>query len=851
MLTGNYRRQALALAVVAALCTMGATQVHAQDATAATGNDNTNADKEPKKVTTLDQIKVTAQKREEVLQNVPVTMTTLPTQLLHDNGVHDIKDLQYLVSDLSVTSTSSQSQTTARIRGVGTVGDNPGLESSVGIVVDGVYRARNGVAFGDLGVLDQVEVLKGPQGTVFGKNTSAGLINVTTKAPTFNEEGYAELTVGNYNAAGVDAYYSNAIGKNAAFNIYVVDRKRDGFNDVNTGVGPRTQTDDGDQDFHSIRSQLLLTPSKDVEVRLIGDYTHSNENCCVGVTTVNGPTAPLVNALAGGNGVINVADPSQRLAFANRSTAQDTVDKGLSAEINWITPWLNNATFTSITSYRDWDSTNGQDLDYSGADIWYRAPGPDSAVHFRTVTQEFRLTGTAGRFDWMGGLYFDNEHLKRTDSITLGEAYEPYLSTAVLSGIAGAFPPGLVNTANAATFLSQAAGLPFGTDFVGKATQDAWHQDAKSTAGFGNVTFHATDALDFTAGARFTHEDKELDSSYTNPTGGQACGIALTNPLAVAGALAARGVPAPFIAAIVPTVIGNMCLPWTNPLFNGLTTQQDRSENEWSGTLKVAYRFNDTVMAYLSGARGYKAGGFNLDRVQSNTGLSSGTAGIIPVTDTSFPGEFVNSFELGSKTTWQDGNLLLNGALFHSSYTGFQLNSFLGTSYVVRSIPHLRTEGFDADLLWQTKITGLSVQSSATYTHAKYGHDLLPDAELALLPGNTASFAPKWQATTSIAYQWNFAHNLLGRLSVGAKYTTEYNTGSDLAPEKEQPSYTLVDARLAIGAKDKSWTVELWGENLTNRTYTQVSFDAPLQTGSYDAFLGNPRTYGVTVRLGF
>src|SRR5690606_23460430 len=134
-------------------------------------------------------------------------------------------------------------------------------------------------------------------------------------------------------------------------------------------------------------------------------------------------------------------------------------------------------------------------------------------------------------------------------------------------------------------------------------------------------------------------------------------------------------------------IAGYMCLPWANIAHHGRNVDQSRTEKEWSGTLKLAYNWSDDVMTYLSAARGYKAGGFNLDRVQSSDGLSSGTQGITPVDDTSFPGEFVDSYELGAKTTWADGNLLFNVALFHQTYEDFQLNSFLGTSFVVRSIP--------------------------------------------------------------------------------------------------------------------------------------------------------------------
>ncbi|WP_179297682.1 TonB-dependent receptor plug domain-containing protein, partial [Klebsiella pneumoniae] len=175
---------------------------------------------------------------------------TLSEEALENAGVRDIKDLQILTPGLTVTSTSNEASTTARIRGVGTVGDNPGLESSVGVVIDGVYRPRNGVSFGDLGELQRIEVLKGPQGTLFGKNTSAGVTMIITEAPRFAPGFGGELTAGNSGARGVAASVTGpGAGDTLAGRLYVAKRERDGFYDVVTGKGPRAEREDNDQNF--------------------------------------------------------------------------------------------------------------------------------------------------------------------------------------------------------------------------------------------------------------------------------------------------------------------------------------------------------------------------------------------------------------------------------------------------------------------------------------------------------------------------------------------------------------------------------------------------------------------------
>lgn len=864
-------RRILMVAMLAAL----GTPVYAQSADKADKPEK--SDKSGKKEpTTLDAVTVVAQKREEKLQDVPIVVTSLPAQLLQQNGVHDIKDMQFLVPGFTVTSSQNEASTTVRIRGIGTVGDNVGLESSVGVVIDGVYRPRNGVGFGDLGEIDHIEVLKGPQGTLFGKNTSAGVVNVITKRPEFKQSGDAEMTFGNYGAWGVAGSYNDAINDKAAFRVYAAARGRDGFQDVYTGNGPREQNDDMDQNFHTFRGQLLLLPSDTVDVNISTDYTKRNENCCAAVPIVVGTTAPLINAIAGGKGIAAPTDdPFNRVAYSNRGTQQYMKDKGISAEVNWTTPWFNQATVTSITALRDWNSINGTDLDFTAADIFYRNPDRDeSFTAFHTFSQELRMAGSTDRADWLVGLFYSDENLGRNNSYRMAPGYETFLSSLVFNGLAPSIRAmGLpINNPNPAAFLSQVAGVSNG--FAGLSALDRYKQNDQSIALFTNDTWHATDAFDITLGLRYTHEKKELDSYLSDPNGNLACSAVLANPAArVAAGLAAQGVPinalspaqrAALLGALAPQIVGRMCLPWSDPLFAATPhTYQERSESEWSGTLKGAYRWNEHWMTYVSAARGYKAGGFNLDRAASSDGTPSGGAGVKPVYDTSFPGEFVNSYELGAKSTWMGGNLLLNGTLFYQDYTDFQLNSFLGTGFVVRSIPQVVSKGVDADLLWKPA-QGWMVQAGLTYADTRYGDHIpgvdfvAPAGAMYKLPGSRLSYAPEWSGTASATYDMNIGSRWMARFNLGAKYQSSYNTGSDLDVEKIQHPYTLVNARVGFGPRDNHWMIELWGENVTNAHYYQLGFDMPLQTASstpydprnsYGAILGAPATYGLTLRI--
>src|SRR6202167_832386 len=238
---------------------------------------------------TLTEIIVTAQKREQNIQDVPISVIALSAQQLKDSGVSDIKDMTALTPGLTVTSTTDENSTTARIRGIGTVGDNPGLESSVGVVIDGVYRPRNGVGFGDLGEIEQIEVLEGPQGELFGKNNDAGVINIVTKRPSTTFGVTAEATGGNYNDREINASVTGPLGNISAARFYVGYQKRDGFLDVNDGLGPNSASTIDNRNMYTMRGQYLITPNDAVNFLLIADYSKRNESCCGAVPEADGP----------------------------------------------------------------------------------------------------------------------------------------------------------------------------------------------------------------------------------------------------------------------------------------------------------------------------------------------------------------------------------------------------------------------------------------------------------------------------------------------------------------------------------------------------------------------------------
>ncbi len=769
---------------------------------------------------TVDEIIVTAQKRSQSLQDVPIVVTAVSGQLLRDTGVRDIKDLTLLTPGLLVTSTTGENVTTARIRGVGTVGDNPGLESSVSVVIDGVYRPRNGVGFGDLGELERIELLKGPQGTLFGKNSSAGVINIISAKPSRTLEAHSEVTAGNYGAFAASQSISGPLGDNAAGRLYVAVRNRDGFYDVKTGgtASTRGSTEGADQNVYTGRLQLLFEPSDTLDLRLIVDYSKRDEDCCVSVGINNNATQAILAAVSGAKAADS--NPFARVAYSNRPTPQKITDKGASLEANWDIDGLGGATLTSITAARSWNSLNGIDADFSTADLAYRADDGSFFTKFKQFSQELRLAGSGGGLTWLVGGFYADENLDFNQSFLLGRNLEPYLGLA----LSGGTNPALV---------SQLAARPFGTLIVpGTGQIDTFDQSSKSFAVFTNNSY-AMGGLELTVGLRYTVEDKDLDAQYINTHLGAVCSATLARAPQITAAL----------GAATPTYIGTICAPFNDPAFNNLTTQQSRKEKEWSGTVKAAYRFNRQVLSYVSYARGYKAGGFNLDRARNGVGSARA--------DTSFPGEFVDSYEGGVKSTLFGRSLLANASVFHQTFKGFQLNTFTGISFIVDSIPKVTSKGVDADMVWFTPVEGLSFQGGVTYAVTEYGKFAPRTGISPRLPGARISFAPMWSATLSGTLERPISDKLVFRSNLGMKYTSSYNTGSDLNPGKLQKELALFNARIGIGGKDKGWTLEAWAQNLTNQDYYQVVFDAFAQTGQLNAFLGQPRTYGATLRFDY
>jgi iron complex outermembrane recepter protein len=924
------KRQLMVACAGSALMLALAMPAHAQDVTAA----STEQDVQEQEVG--GSIVVTAQGRSQILADVPVAVSAVNAESLALSGANDIRQLNQLAPSLLVSSTGSEANGSARIRGIGTVGDNPGLESSVVTFIDGVYRSRSGIGLNELGEIDRIEVLRGPQGTLGGRNSSAGLISIISKQPEFTFGGSAEATYGNYDfwrfGVGLTGPIVSDVLAARIDGVYV---KRDGFyND------PANNTTINDRDRYFVRGQLLFQPNSDIDVRLIADYSKRDENCCaatyVGRTVnpfignLNNPV-PSVNAgnttFGNGNNIINILTAlGQNPAAFNqgysrnvsvtpgRDYASNSEDYGFSGQVDWS---FGDTTLTSITAYRNYYNTQASDTDYGTADLLYNGGGDSNSRLFRTFTQEVRLQGSAfdGRLDWLVGGFYLDEKIKVNSDLRFGTQYGRFAACRIISGggLAGLYSPtspGCVAPGVGPATLAAAGSPDIAAGFLLLdslndlgSIQDTYRQNTQSFAAFTHNIIHITDSLDLTLGLRYTDESKKFAASFTNDNTVCTRLQATVSDEAFTGNATQQ--------ALGQALLGLGCQGNSTAELNGVSISDERNESEFTGTAILSYKITPDLLLYGSFSRGYKAGGFNLDRSALKppvfTFASRGGAQAL-VGNLQFDPETVNAFEVGAK--YATGPFSLSVAAFRQEFKNFQLNTFDGTVFIVQNVNGCTTDlgGADRD---QSKFTGapnfnpaaaasgacatddlgygvlsqgveleaqivpvrdLRIAMGFTYAETKFRDNLVGNASgaplnqaLRKLPGDNLSNAPEIVVTSSVGWTPQLGNSgLSGLFYVDGRLAGDYNTGSDLFPQKEQDGFFILNARVGIRGPAQRWALEFWGQNLLNKDYAQVAFNSPFQEGAttaafqdpqypggrqiFSQFLAEPRTYGVTLR---
>jgi len=873
-----------------------------------------------------DEIIITAQGRRQVLQDVPIAVTAVGAQEMQNSGATDIRQLNQLAPSLLVSSTGSEANGSARIRGIGTVGDNPGLESSVAVFIDGVYRSRSGIGLNELGEIDRVEVLRGPQGTLFGRNASAGLINIISARPAYEPEAYGELTIGNYDLRRVSGGVTGGLSDTVAARLDAVFVKRDGFY-----KDPANDTTLNNRNRVFTRGQLLFEPNDALTIRLIGDYTWRKERCCGAVYiddsvnddigNLNEIADPLIQpgSVPGrtndsGNNIVNVLrDLGQDLdalhsgyrrvvsVTPGRDYTGKTIDFGFSGQVDYD---LGAVNLTSISAYRHYDSDQGGDLDYSTVDILYRDPG-GSGRRFNTLSQELRLNGSllGEKLDWLVGAFYAHEDLKVTDNLRFGEDYGRFATCRIVSpgGLSALYSP------NNPTCMSVGAlPIPLRPPLFGPAsplvyqafqnlenldglgsTEDVYNQTSRNWALFTHNIFHVTPQFDVTVGLRYTNERKKFDATFGNNNNICVANQALVGPFVnPASPVFQTGT----LYNISEALLRLSCQGNSTAELNGVSIHDRKSEGKLTGTGVVSYKPNDDLLFYGSYSRGYKAGGFNLDRsALKNPTVSFASQGGAQalVGNLQFDPETVDAFEIGGK--YSAGGITFNVAVFRQDFSNFQLNTFDGSVFIVQNIngcsenlggldrdqsinpgapnflppviqpggaynidPAAGTGVCDKDNVgWGVRSQGVELEMAArvmddvrvnlglTYADTKYRKNLVGtdngaplSPALRVLPGQNISNAPEVVATGALAWTPRIGSSgLRGLFYVDARYTDGYNTGSDLFPQKFQESYTVVNGRIGVRGPEDRWSLEFWGQNIFDKDYAQVAFNTPFQQG--------------------
>lgn len=758
----------------------------------------------------LEEVVVTAQKRTQNLQDVPVAVTAFTGEMLRESGIRDMFELSAIAPSLTVDQTQTSSNTSFGIRGIFTSTQNFGLESSVGLYVDGVYRSRQGSMINNMVDIASIEVLRGPQGTLFGRNTPAGAILIDSVAPDFEGTGYVEGSAGDYGLLDINAAKSVTVIEDVlALRFTGFNMDRDGTVDA---IGNVIQQDNAinDRNRWGLRFQALYTPNDDLTLRFIGDHSEVDEKCCAvgnwenNFYTQNPPppeesgTDLTVQDQLGGTVPLGSDFYDYKVSTSFKPESENT-DEGLSLQADWQTDYF---LVTSISAYRKHDAKDRIDADFYDIDALVRT----NDLQQEQYSQELRISGDLfdDKLNYVTGLYYFYQTLDSETETIVGE--DTYILASAFVGID---PP-----------------LPQSYFPPGSLARNVADQTHYSTAIFGQADYHLTDQLVLTAGLRWTFENKDMNNTFTeDPTPAPAGFYGLTE-------LAPR-----------------------EPV------DENFDESKTTGTLKLSWFMNDQTMFYASYGTGYKAGGVNTDRTPPNV-------------DTVFDPETAESYELGMKAEFPDQALRVNVALHKTDTDDLQTISFQGGGFALDNAGTAETYGGELDVLWMptanTTITlgyaynhaeysdfengpcwsGTPWQTSTPDPDTNYDEDGVPTGSCDR-SGGMVSGNPENVVAITANQQFRITDSIGGFVHGEYIWTDERMTDVNNDPEKLDGSYDVVNLR--AGAVYEPWntTLTFWGRNVFDAEATTTIADAVAQTGRFIAYYKEPATWGATLRWDF
>ena len=768
---------------------------------------------------TLDRIIVTAQSREQELQDVPIALQVIDAQVIDDVAAEDMGDLDSFVPGLVVDSLQP-TQPSFELRGISTDDFGIGTDPAVGVYVDGVYAGRGGGVLLPFTDVERIEVLKGPQGTLFGRNTAAGAISIITRKPGNEQEARAKLRLGNRGKQYFEAMVNQPVGEESAFRINGLFNHGNGWiDDAVTGEHLNPENN------WATRAAFRTRFSDNTSAVVSWDHESLDQRAQVSTGIVALPPAPATPTLP--------LDESAYLDPRKIPTTNDAVGSNEFRRFDGVTLIVDHffewGSLTSTTSWRDYDSANAA-VDEDGTnrlDLYVDSTNTESNS---SVYQEFKFNGSTDRLDWVAGASYFKESADQTSEVN---TYTDAVDTIVRN-------LGMAPTPTGTLFgyvdqQLQAFGIPvtlMGHHWNERFTNTA---DTRAYALFGDVIWHATDRLNLTFGLRYTRDEK--DFSWLNTQRSAPTLDAALDQLDAMGFFALAGIPRETfvfdVAFIDPPAMLN----------KGVLNKTSQSWTDLSPRFVVDYHFNDDTMGYASLAKGYKAGGFNSLQI-----------------DSEFDNEDVWNFETGIKQAFPDLRLSYNASAFYYVYDNRQAVRLDMTTAIPRYVvdtSDLEAFGVDFDTRWQAT-DGLALDFNASYIDSTYKDYVTPEG---IDVSGQPTGIPKWSAAIGIDYLWrmndagdlrfNLRHAYRGATRCSDESQSQGTCGISQALDLGE-SRQLTNARIAWTAPQGHWTWALYGRNLLDNQYiNSLGTYGKTVLGTVGARVTEPRTYGIEVGVQF
>jgi iron complex outermembrane receptor protein len=767
-------------------------------------------------------IVVTARRRAETAQQVPLAISVVGGDHIDNTGAFNVGRLQQLTPTLQFYS-SNPRNSSVNIRGIGApLGlTNDGIEQGVGIYVDDVYMARVASATFDFLDVKQIEVLRGPQGTLYGKNTTAGAINITSRQPTFDFEGRAEVTIGNLGFKQAKAAVSGPLSDTVAARLAISSTSRRG-----TIYNVKTNTYVNEQDNLGLRGQLLFRPNEKLDITLAGDYSHQNPECCAQIYVRTGLTQRALNRqYAALTAAQNYAVPStnafDRLTDVDADLNAENTIGGTSLRAKLDTDF---GTLTSITAWRFWRWKPANDRDFLGLPITTKSNNPSQQDQF---TQEFRFSRESKHLDIVLGAFGFSQSIRTQGIQQQGSAASAFL---LAPSSALSKDPSVLNglTANNnIRFTNQSAAL------------------------FGQVSWKINDQLTLQPGVRLNYDKKHANYSSV-VTDGQG-NLVLFSPTQTARQTAQLGVLAPqaFIA--------------------------DFSAWNFSYDFTASYKITPDIQAYATYARSFKSGGINLNGVPAD---ANGNPILVAAT---VKPETVNHYEVGIKTQFWDRKATFNVAAFRTDIANYQAQVTNGQLGVLRgylaNAGAVRTQGIEVDASIRPS-ERFNVYGNGAYTDATYrrfvdapcppelsGGTTVTSSQTPGAAGVPGALSP---ASCNISGQrlpgvskWSFSYGaegnlptkLLGQdgevyLGFDGSYRSAFSSNPSASAYTNVQGYALTNFRLGFRT-DAGFDIFGWVRNAFDVKYFEQLAVASGNTGLIVGQPGDPRTFGGTIKVTF